>query len=196
MRDFLKAVARAVALVAVSPVVLWYLALGGGARRNRVLEGCSQLLALAPGVCGQYLRRAFLSQALAECGDTAVVGFGTIFSNAEARVERGAYVGPYCTIGMAHIGEDALIAAGVHIPSGPRTHGIDQPGAIRDQDRHERLVQVGAGAWVGNNAVILADVGAGTIVGAGAVVTRPLPAQVVAAGVPARVIRARDGRSL
>jgi len=38
----------------------------------------------------------------------------------------------------------------------------------------------------------MADVGRETIVGAGAVVTRPLPDRVVAAGVPAQVIRRRD----
>ena len=192
MREILKTCARAVALIAVSPVLLWYVAMARGARRHRVLEGCSQLLALIPGLCGQYIRRAFLSQAIVECSDSAVVGFGTIFSHAGARVESGAYIGPYCTIGMAHIGRDALIAAGVHIPSGPRTHGIDHAGSIRDQERQERLVHVGSGAWVGNNAVILADVGVGTIVGAGAVVTRELPPRVIAAGVPARVIRTRD----
>jgi acetyltransferase-like isoleucine patch superfamily enzyme len=44
---------------------------------------------------------------------------------------------------------------------------------------------------VGSAAVVLADVGAGTVVGAGSVVTKPLPPMVVAAGVPARVIRPR-----
>ena len=38
-------------------------------------------------------------------------------------------------------------------------------------------------------AVVMADVGRDTIVGAGAVVTRPLPDRVIAAGVPARVVR-------
>jgi acetyltransferase-like isoleucine patch superfamily enzyme len=37
----------------------------------------------------------------------------------------------------------------------------------------------------------MADVGRDTIVGAGAVVTKPLPDEVIAAGVPARVIRSR-----
>jgi virginiamycin A acetyltransferase len=193
MRELSKTVARGLAVAVVSPVLLWYAVLARGARRDRVLEGCSQLLALVPGLCGQYVRRAFLSYALAECATTAVVGFGTIFSNANARLESGSYVGPYCTIGLAHIGPGVLIAAGVHIPSGPRTHGID-PGSIRDQPRHERLVHIGAGAWIGNNVVILADVGSGTVIGAGAVVTRPLPPDVVAAGVPARVIRRRDGQ--
>ena len=41
------------------------------------------------------------------------------------------------------------------------------------------------------SAVVMADVGPNAIVGAGAVVTEPIPASVVAAGVPARVIRQR-----
>jgi acetyltransferase-like isoleucine patch superfamily enzyme len=48
------------------------------------------------------------------------------------------------------------------------------------------------GSWIGSNAVVMADVGAGCIVGAGAVVTRPLPPRVLAAGVPARVVRHLD----
>jgi acetyltransferase-like isoleucine patch superfamily enzyme len=39
---------------------------------------------------------------------------------------------------------------------------------------------------------VMADVGRDTIVGAGAVVVQPLPDRVVAAGVPARIVRSRD----
>jgi acetyltransferase-like isoleucine patch superfamily enzyme len=39
----------------------------------------------------------------------------------------------------------------------------------------------------------MADVGPNAVVGAGAVVTKPLPGWVVAAGVPARVVRVREG---
>ncbi len=63
---------------------------------------------------------------------------------------------------------------------------------IRDQPGPLRLVRIGAGSWIGSNAVVLADVGRDTIVGAGAVVTRPLPDRVIAAGVPARIVRRRD----
>jgi acetyltransferase-like isoleucine patch superfamily enzyme len=52
-------------------------------------------------------------------------------------------------------------------------------------------VTVGEGARVGTGAIILADVGRGTVVAAGSVVTKQLPDNVIAAGVPARVIRSR-----
>ena len=53
------------------------------------------------------------------------------------------------------------------------------------------LVRIGAGSWVGSGAIIMANVGPECIIGAGSVVTRDVPARVLAAGVPARVIRSR-----
>ena len=45
--------------------------------------------------------------------------------------------------------------------------------------------------WLGGGVIVLpgVNIGENTVVGAGAVVTRDLPANVVAVGVPARVIR-------
>ena len=121
-----------------------------------------------------------------------MIGFGALFSKAGARIGPNAYIGPRCHIGLAHIGRDALLAAGVHVTSGARTHGTDDPSRpIREQAGAVTPVRVGAGAWVGSAAVVMADVGRDTVVGAGAVVTKPLPDGVVAAGVPARVLRSR-----
>jgi acetyltransferase-like isoleucine patch superfamily enzyme len=53
------------------------------------------------------------------------------------------------------------------------------------------MVRIGAGAWIGSTAVVMADVGCHSVVGAGSVVTRPLPDYVIAAGAPARIIRSR-----
>jgi acetyltransferase-like isoleucine patch superfamily enzyme len=91
-----------------------------------------------------------------------------------------------------HLERDVLLAAGVHVPSGPHTHGMDLSAPIHDQPGTLRVVRIGAGSWIGSNAVIMADVGCNSIVGAGAVVTRPLPDRVVAAGVPARIVRRLD----
>jgi acetyltransferase-like isoleucine patch superfamily enzyme len=91
-----------------------------------------------------------------------------------------------------HLERDVLVAAGVHIPSGARIHGTDDPTVpIREQEGSPAMIRIGAGSWIGSGSVVLADVGANSVVGAGSVVTRPIPRNVVAAGVPARVVRER-----
>lgn len=189
-----KAAARLLAVVAVSPVLVgFYLtaAIGG---RGRALESASQLLSLVPGVTGQYVRNAFLRRALAGCHPSALVEFGTLFSQPGASLGENVYVGPRCLLGLVRLEREVLLAAGVQVPSGGATHHFNDPSLpIREQGGERQLVTIGEGAWVGAGAVILADVGRGTIVAAGAVVTKPLPEFVVAAGVPAKVIRPRFG---
>jgi acetyltransferase-like isoleucine patch superfamily enzyme len=55
------------------------------------------------------------------------------------------------------------------------------------------LVKIGRGSWIGSAAIVMADVGEQSIIGAGSVVTQPVPSRVLAAGVPARVIRSLAG---
>src|SRR5439155_25190154 len=106
--------------------------------------------------------------------------------------DENVYVGPRCHLGLVHVERDALLGPGVHVPSGARTHGTaDSTRPIREQEHSRTVVRIGAGAWIGSTAVVMADVGANTVVGAGAVVTKPLPENVVAAGVPAKVLRER-----
>ncbi|MGE3803482.1 MAG: acyltransferase [Gemmataceae bacterium] len=194
MREVIKSVARGLALAAVLPELASYWLRSQLVGKDRALEGSTQLLGLVPGLTGEYLRRAFLSCVLEHCHPSAVIGFGTVFSQTTARIDENVYIGPRCQLGLVHLERDVLLAAGVHVPSGRHTHASDDPALpIRAQPMKRELVRIGAGAWIGSAAVVMADVGAGTIVGAGAVVAKPLPANVVAAGVPARVIRARGG---
>ena len=177
----------------VSPLLLiWWLQarLIGS---DRATEYATEALAIIPGLLGRYLRRAFLARVLVRCHPTSEIGFGTIFSKADALVDANVYIGPRCHIGLAHIERDVLIAAGVHVTSGSRMHGIADPTRpIREQEGVNSMVRIGAGAWIGSAAVVMVDVGSNTVVGAGAVVTKALPPGVIAAGVPARVIRSRD----
>jgi acetyltransferase-like isoleucine patch superfamily enzyme len=187
-----KRALHGLATVLVSPWLVCYWLSAALLGRDRALEGASQSLALLPGVSGMLLRRAFLARVLARCHPSAEVCFGTLFSQAGARIDENVYVGPRCHLGLVHLEQDVLVAAGVQIPSGGQTHYADDPSRpIRAQGGERRVVRVGAGSWIGSAAVILADVGRGTIVGAGSVVTKPLPDFVIAAGVPARVIRPR-----
>jgi acetyltransferase-like isoleucine patch superfamily enzyme len=195
MREVLKLALHAAAWLAVTPSVISWQLRARVMGKDRAIEGSTQAWALVPGLLGQYLRRAFLSRTLKSCARTATIEFGTIFSSAEASIGDRAYVGPRCHLGWALIGDDALLAAGVHVPSGAKTHGIDDLTiAIRDQPATKTPVRIGNGSWIGSAAVVMADVGRGAVVAAGAVVTRPIPDLAIAGGVPARVLRHRDRR--
>src|SRR5262245_45578992 len=124
VRATLKRLAFGLALIAVLPAWLSFqirrILLGG----DRALHGSSQMLSLVPGVTGQYLRRAFFWLVLDECSPSVTVEFGTVLSRVHARMEANVYVGPHCHLGNVHLERDVLLAAGVHVPSGPNTHGI------------------------------------------------------------------------
>jgi virginiamycin A acetyltransferase len=193
MREIVKSVVRGLATLAVSPALASYAIRARIVGRDRALAGSTQALALIPGLMGQYLRRAFLARVLAACHHSAAIEFGTVFSQADARIGEHVYIGPRCHVGLVDIGRDVLIAAGVHLPSGPRTHGTaDVSVPIRDQAGSPTMIRIGAGAWIGSAAVVMADVGRDSVVGAGAVVTKAVPDRVVVAGVPARIVRRRD----
>ena len=70
------------------------------------------------------------------------------------------------------------------------THPID-PEPRRVGWEAAEPITIGDNVWLGGGAIVCPGVTIGddTVVGAGAVVTRDLPAGVVAAGVPARVLR-------
>jgi len=192
MRELLKSIARGLASVAVAPALISFALRRLVVGPDRALEGSSQAMAVIPGLLGEYLRRAFLSRVLAHCDRTSVVQYGTIFSQVGARLDANVYVGPRCHLGLVHLERDVLLAAGVHVPSGGATHGTaDLHRAIREQPGIRQMVTVGEGTWVGSAAIVLAEVGRHCVIGAGAVVTKPLPDFVIAAGVPARIVRHR-----
>jgi acetyltransferase-like isoleucine patch superfamily enzyme len=195
MREAVKSAVHAAAWLAVTPSVISFRLRARIMGADRALEGSTQAWALVPGLVGQYLRRAFLCRTLKSCARTALIEFGTLFSSASATIGERAYIGPRCHLGWALIEDDALLAAGVHVPSGARTHGIDDLSvAIREQPTIKTAVRIGRGSWVGSAAIVMADVGSDAVIAAGAVVTRPIPDSTIAGGVPARVLRSREPR--
>lgn len=86
------------------------------------------------------------------------------------------------------IGDDVQIGSNVQLMT--PTHPVD-PELRRAKWEAAEPITVGDNVWLGSGAIVLAGVtiGENTVVGAGAVVTRDLPANVVAVGNPARVIR-------
>ena len=86
------------------------------------------------------------------------------------------------------IGQDVQIGTNVQLMT--PTHPVEA-GPRRDRWEAAKPITIGDNVWLGSGAIILPGVtiGENTVVGAGAVVTRDLPANVVAVGNPARVIR-------
>ncbi|HEX8346887.1 MAG TPA: sugar O-acetyltransferase [Actinoplanes sp.] len=86
------------------------------------------------------------------------------------------------------IGEDVQIGTNVQLLT--PTHPVE-PGPRRDKWEAAKPITIGDNVWLGSGVIVLPGVtiGPNTVVGAGAVVTRDLPADVVAVGNPARVVR-------
>ena len=107
--------------------------------------------------------------------------------------------GHHCTLAAVErveIGEDCLIAELVSIRDHDhRFDRLDVP--VREQGSVAAPVSIGRNVWLGAKVTVAKGVtiGDNAVVGANAVVTRDLPANAVAAGVPARVIRYRDAET-
>jgi acetyltransferase-like isoleucine patch superfamily enzyme len=114
------------------------------------------------------------------------------------------HVGHECSFTIAEsirIGSDCLFGSGVRLMD-CSAHPIDPTRRLRGErptSSEIRPIVVGDNVWIGAGAVILPGVhiGDGSVIGAGAVVTRSVPADSIAAGVPARVVRsAREDESM
>ena len=86
------------------------------------------------------------------------------------------------------LGDYVQFGPGVRIITGGHIIG---PEHERTGPHKNQPVQIMAGAWIGAGAIILPGViiDKGSVIGAGSVVTKNIPDNVVAAGVPAKVIR-------
>ena len=140
----------------------------------------------------QELRDRLLRELLGEVGEGVVVrppfrcDYGTYIS-----IGAGTFVNFDCLmldVAPIRIGEACQLATRVQLLT--PTHPID-PEPRRAGWEAAEPITIGDNVWLGGGAIVCPGVtiGANTVVGAGAVVTRDLPAGVVAAGTPARVLR-------
>ncbi|MFE6968033.1 sugar O-acetyltransferase [Isoptericola sp. NPDC057653] len=86
------------------------------------------------------------------------------------------------------IGEDCQIGPNVQLLT--PTHPVE-PTPRRDKLEAARPITLGDNVWLGGGVIVCPGVtiGDNSVIGAGAVVTRDVPANVVAVGNPARVVR-------
>ena len=107
--------------------------------------------------------------------------------------------GHHCTIAVhdsVEIGEDCLIAEMVSIRDHDhRTDDLQIP--VRQQGMNVAGVRIGKNVWIGCKVTVKRGItiGDNAVIGANAVVTRDIPSNAVAVGVPAKVIRFRQASS-
>jgi acetyltransferase-like isoleucine patch superfamily enzyme len=92
------------------------------------------------------------------------------------------------------IEDNVWISQGVIIET--HTHDIKTKELKKNQPIVYSSLLLKNDCWIGANAIISArvtEIGRGAIVGAGSVVTKNVPDWAVVAGVPAKVIRYREG---
>ena len=98
------------------------------------------------------------------------------------------------TRGGVYIGDRTLIGYGTKILSA--NHAIpDGRATIFSSGHQSKQVHIERDVWIGANAIILPGVtiGEGAVIGAGSVVTRDVSEFSIVGGVPAKLIRYRDG---
>jgi maltose O-acetyltransferase len=160
-------------------------------------EASSRALDLAAAYNATSVRQAALRRSLLD------ELLGSVGEGTEIRppfhVDYGSHIsmGARCFANFGLIALDvAPISIGDDVQIGPNvqlltpTHPVEAEPRRAKWEAAEPIV-VGDNVWLGGGAIVCpgVSIGENTVVGAGAVVTRDLPANVVAVGNPARVIR-------
>lgn len=186
MKSLVKQALSAFGILVTSPLAFLYRLSGS----DSLFVGQGQLLALIPGKIGSYFRVAYYNMTLSKCPREGYIGFGSYFSHPEVELGTGYYIGAYCIIGMAKIGNHATIASGVHILSGKNQHGYKEIGRpIQEQLGAFEEVHVGENCWIGSGAIVMADLGVQNVVAAGSVVAKKTEDHVVLSGNPAIIVK-------
>jgi maltose O-acetyltransferase len=141
---------------------------------------------------GEGTARSILAELLGSLGEDAFIK-PPLFVDYGERIS----IGPRTFINYNLTALDvAAITIGADCQIGPNvqlltpTHPIE-PGPRRDKLEAAKPITLGDNVWLGGGVIVCPGVtiGDNSVIGAGAVVTRDIPANVIAAGNPARVLR-------
>ena len=139
----------------------------------------------------QEKRRQILRELFAAGGDSGMDAAALLLRlRLEYRVGRAVFFNFNCVVldfCAVRIGSFTLFGPAVQIYTAMHRFNSE----LRRQQEFGKPVEIGSDLWVGGGAIILAGVriGSRAVIGAGSVVTRDIPANVVAAGNPCRVVR-------
>lgn len=144
----------------------------------------------------QFIRRPIFKILLAELGRGTVIDYKTymrytsqIKIGAESTINRG------CRFFASYHRKDVMITIGDHVAIAPEVcfFAAGHDYLKKTLPDTAGSIDVGDYAWIGGKSILLqgVHVGEGAIVAAGSVVTHDIPRYTIAAGIPARVIKAR-----
>ncbi len=137
-------------------------------------------------------RRRILRELLGSFGEGAEIR-PPLFCDYGYQIHIGA--GTFVNVGLVAL-DVATITIGDDVQIGPNVQLLTPTHPLEAEPRRSKLeaakpITIGDNVWLGGGVIVLpgVSIGENTVVGAGAVVTKDLPANVVAVGNPARVVR-------
>ena len=142
----------------------------------------------------QWGRRGeMLKDMLAECGDGSWIEapFHANWGGKHVHLGKGVYANVFLSLvddTHIYIGDHCMI--GPHVTICTATHPVCPELRLR-QIEYNLPIHIGNNVWIGGGAFIMPGVtiGENSVIGAGSVVTKDIPANVIAVGSPARVLR-------
>lgn len=175
-------------------------------RHGGIVEGGSELHQMMYSISQEALKitaelnasyhtpeeiRALMSQLTGKTVDNTFAMFPPFYSDFGKNITlgKGVFINSGCCFqdqGGITIGDGALI--GHHAVLATINHDFDP---IRRATNHPAPIVIGKNVWIGAHVTITPGVtiGDGAIIAAGAVVTKDIPANVVAGGIPAKIIK-------
>ena len=168
---------------------------GGGALHRKMHELSQEALRLTAEINSRYHEPAELRTLMEQLtGQTLDENFGLFppfytDCGKNIHIGKGVFINAGCKFqdqGGIWIGDGCLIGHNTVIAT--LNHGLLPE---TRQDLHPKPVRIGKGVWIGSGSILLPGVTIGdhAVIGAGSVVTKDIPAEKIAVGNPARIIR-------
>ena len=145
----------------------------------------------------EELKQKYMQEVFAECGEGCYIELPFRANWGGAHVHFGSHVYANFNLtlvddGHIYVGDRTLIGPNVTVATA--NHPLEPELRSRGL-QYNRDVVIGENVWIGSGVMIVPGVkiGDNAVIGAGSVVTHDIPANVLAAGNPCRVIRENIG---
>lgn len=143
-------------------------------------------------VCRKALIRGwYMRKILLECGKSSrFLGRVQVYSPQNITIGNRSVLNEGCILNARDtisIGNDVHLSHNTII----NTSGLNYQNFGKERTHNKAPVVIGDGVWLGSGVIVNpgVSVGENSVVGAGSVVTKDIPVNVVAVGVPAKVIK-------